>query len=90
MTYSTAHAAPFNDVIVVDGTDYLFSKMAAAALLYPPDRPTEIARDSYLFANLIAVIGSAGKAAPKAADVDENRDGALVLDLRCHHHSRRV
>lgn len=29
---------------LVDGTDYLLSKMAAAAPLYPTDRPTEIAR----------------------------------------------
>lgn len=79
MTYSTA-PAPFDGVIVIDGTDYLFSKKAAAAGLYSPSCPTEIARDVYLFAKPIAVIGSAGKAALKATDVDESQDGTLILD----------
>ena len=79
-TYSTAHAAPFDGIIVVDGTDNLFSKKASSATLYPPGRPTEIVRDAFLFAKPIAAVGSGGKAALKAAEVDEKQDGILVVD----------
>ena len=64
-TYSTAHAAPFDGIIVADGTDDLFSKKASSATLYPPGRPTEIVRGAFLFAKPIAVVGSAGKVAQR-------------------------
>ena len=79
-TYSTAHAAPFDGIIVVDGTDDLFPKKASSATLYPPSRPTEIARDAFLFAKPIAAVGSGGKAALKAAKVDEKQDGILAVN----------
>jgi catalase len=78
-TYSTAHAALFDGVIVVDGTEDLFSKKAASATLFPPDRPTEIVRDAFLYGKPIAVVGS-GKAALKAADVEQKQDGVFVVE----------
>ena len=36
----------------------------------PPGRPTEIVRDAFLFATPTAVVGSGGKAALKAAEVE--------------------
>ena len=81
-TYSTAHATPFYGVIIVDGADDLFSWPASSAALYSPGPPTEIARDAFLFTKPIAVVGSTGKAALKAAEVDENQDGILVMAPR--------
>ena len=48
-TYSTAHAAPFDGLVVVDGTDDLFSKKASSATLCTPIPPTEIVCDAFLF-----------------------------------------
>ena len=79
-TYSTAHAAPFDDIFVVDGTDGLFTKKASSATLYPPGRPAAIVRDAFLFAKPIAAVGSGSKAALKAAKVDGKQDGIFVVD----------
>lgn len=47
---------------------------------YPLARPTEIAHYTFLLAKSIAVIGNAGKAALKAADVCKKPDGILAVD----------
>ena len=66
-------------IAVVDDTDDIFLKEASPATLYPLGHPTEIVRDAFLIAKPI-VVGSPGKAALKAADVDKKQDSSLFTN----------
>lgn len=55
-TYSASDAVLFDGIIVVDGTKSLFSSSTASSL-YPPQRPTSIIRNAFLYGKPVGAIG---------------------------------
>ncbi|KAL4726244.1 catalase [Fusarium chlamydosporum] len=87
VTYSAAHAAQFDGIVVASGTESLFNGTGKSTL-FPPGRPTQLIVDGYHWGKPVGFVGGA-KAAAQAARVSNGKGvyfskdvGTLVEDLK--------